>query len=84
MGNQIFNEITQQNDLIDDIDDRVENVNQRLINTNDNIATRHNTNMTGVQHTPYGRIVVMQRSNANRMWAHQTRHVPWQRLNRKR
>ena len=38
MGNQIFNEITQQNDLIDDIDDRVENVNQRLINTNDNIA----------------------------------------------
>lgn len=38
MGNQIFNEITQQNDLIDDIDDRVENVNQRLINTNDNIS----------------------------------------------
>ena len=38
MSTQIFNEITQQNDLIDDIDDRVENVNQRLINTNDNIS----------------------------------------------
>ena len=37
MGQQIFNEVTQQNDLIDDIDDRVENVNQRLINTNENI-----------------------------------------------
>ena len=33
MGQDIFREVTQQNDLIDDIDDRAENVNQRLLDT---------------------------------------------------
>jgi len=33
MGHDIFREVTQQNDLIDDIDDRAENVNQRLLDT---------------------------------------------------
>ena len=37
MGQNIFNEVTQQNDLIDDIDDRVENVNQRLLDTTSNV-----------------------------------------------
>ena len=37
MGEDIFREVTQQNDLIDDIDDRVENVNQRLLDTTGNI-----------------------------------------------
>ena len=38
MGEDIFREVTQQNDLIDEIDDRVENVNQRLLTTSNNIA----------------------------------------------
>ena len=37
MGQDIFREVTQQNDLIDDIDDRVENVNQRLLDTTNNV-----------------------------------------------
>ena len=37
MGEDIFREVTQQNDLIDDIDDRVENVNQRLLDTTSNV-----------------------------------------------
>ena len=37
MGQDIFREVTQQNDLIDDIDDRVENVNQRLLDTTSNV-----------------------------------------------
>jgi len=37
MGQDIFNEVTQQNDLIDEIDDRVENVNQRLIDTTSSV-----------------------------------------------
>ena len=37
MSQNIFNEVTEQNNLIDDIDDRVENVNQRLLDTTGNI-----------------------------------------------
>ena len=37
MGEDTFREVTQQNDLIDDIDDRVENVNQRLLDTTSNV-----------------------------------------------
>ena len=37
MGEDIFREVTHQNDLIDDIDDRVENVNQRLLDTTSNV-----------------------------------------------
>ena len=37
MGQDIFREVTQQNDLIDDIDERVENVNQRLLDTTSNV-----------------------------------------------
>lgn len=37
MGQDIFREVTQQNDLIDEIDDRVENVNQRLLDTTSNV-----------------------------------------------
>eukprot|EP00092_Neocalanus_flemingeri_P023138 GFUD01025088.1.p1 GENE.GFUD01025088.1~~GFUD01025088.1.p1 ORF type:complete len:251 (+),score=94.81 GFUD01025088.1:46-798(+) len=37
MGQDIFREVTQQNDLIDDIDDRAENVNQRLLDTTGSI-----------------------------------------------
>ena len=37
MGENIYREVTQQNDIIDDIDDRVETVNQRLIDTTSNV-----------------------------------------------
>ena len=37
MSQNIFNEVTEQNNLIDDIDDRVENANQRLLDTTGNI-----------------------------------------------
>ena len=37
MGQDIFREVTKQNDLIDDIDDRAENVNQRLLATTSSV-----------------------------------------------
>ena len=37
MGQDIFREVTQQNDLIDEIDDRAENVNQRLLDTTSSV-----------------------------------------------
>ena len=46
MGEDIFREVTQQNDLIDDIDDRVENVNQRLLDTTSNVRVVSNKDRT--------------------------------------
>jgi len=37
MGQDIFREVTQQNDLIDEIDDRAEDVNQRLLSTTNSV-----------------------------------------------
>jgi len=37
MGQDIFREVTQQNDLIDEIDDRAEDVNQRLLATTSSV-----------------------------------------------
>ena len=37
IGQDIFRDVTQQNDLIDEIDDRAEDVNQRLLSTTNSV-----------------------------------------------
>jgi hypothetical protein len=37
MGQDIFREVTQQNDPIDEIDERADNVNQRLVDTTSSV-----------------------------------------------
>ena len=46
MGQDIYREVTQQNDLIDDIDDRVTNVNTRLLETTSNVRVVSNRDRT--------------------------------------